>query len=164
MKVDVVCRLFMVTTNTSDLVKMSHNLPKFSRQYLDKKMNDYLLFYEHDSLAKHKITILANGCHVLDIFSSHLNSYSNISLCERSRNAQCQVRAHQLVYFLFTKEVPPQNHDISHLCHNKSCINFSHLSLEPHSTNQQRMTCKTYSRGPKTSKCIGHQQYPDCIL
>ena len=42
--------------------------------------------------------------------------------------------------------------DVSHLCHNKLCVEPSHLTYEPHSQNQERIHCfhqKICSKGHK---------------
>lgn len=48
--------------------------------------------------------------------------------------------------------------DISHLCHNKRCIQAEHLSIEPHFINNNRQTCK------ESGKCMSHGPYPMCML
>ena len=51
----------------------------------------------------------------------------------------------------------------SHLCHNKKCINPSHINLESSSINQLRQNCI------RTNACHGHctrdgRRQPDCLL
>jgi len=43
--------------------------------------------------------------------------------------------------------------DASHLYHNSLCVNAKHISLEPHSVNNQRIS------GKKTGNCSGHGMY-----
>ena len=140
---------------------MAYNLTKLSRQYRDKKMHEYILGFETN-----KIVILRNGCHIYKSFRSSPNNYRKFTLNEIENDVvNCQVYGHQLVYFLFTGEVSQNKYEISHLCHNKGCINFEHLHMEPHAINQQRIKCRNHHpnhRGPKTI-CIGHNEYPDCL-
>lgn len=69
------------------------------------------------------------------------------------------VNLHRFIYILYHKI---QSFDdlgsgeVSHLCHNKACINIKHLVLESHANNQSRITCR-----------LGDQQcqhIPKCIL
>jgi len=49
--------------------------------------------------------------------------------------------------------------EISHLCHNRLCINVDHLSLEPHAINNQRLRCKN------NLLCSGnHKGFQNCLL
>jgi hypothetical protein len=43
------------------------------------------------------------------------------------------MNVHRLRYMIHTCciQLNPQNYHVSHLCHTKSCVNISHLSLEP---------------------------------
>ena len=56
------------------------------------------------------------------------------------------------------------NHDMSHLCHNKLCINPQHLNYEPRWVNHARKTCV------RNNVCGGHRveqhdlHFPNCIL
>ena len=47
---------------------------------------------------------------------------------------------------------------LSHICHNKLCLNIDHLVMEELSTNIQRNCC--YGNGD----CSGHPNKIDCIL
>ena len=50
-------------------------------------------------------------------------------------------------------------YDVSHRCHNKLCINLSHLSLEPRAINNNRNICKN------EKKCTqDHEGYANCIF
>ena len=65
------------------------------------------------------------------------------------------VKAHRLSYMLYRRQTFMTAHlDASHLCHNSLCVNAEHVSLEPHSVNVQRNSCK------KTGSCSGHGIYP----
>ena len=57
-------------------------------------------------------------------------------------------RAHIMAYLVKMKLVEIPLHDdvgtqldVSHLCHNKSCINPDHLVMEAHEVNMQRVHC-----------------------
>ena len=67
--------------------------------------------------------------------------------------------AHRLSYIVFNRQYNNINGlDVSHLCHNRSCVLASHLVLEPHATNCSRTKCML--RGV----CQGHGPHPDCML
>ena len=48
--------------------------------------------------------------------------------------------------------------DASHLCHNSLCVKVSHISMEPHSVNNNRQYCMAQNF------CFGHGQYSQCML
>ena len=52
----------------------------------------------------------------------------------------------------------PLDYHVSHLCHNKLCIQKDHLNLEPKAVNLSRKMCIT------GGQCIGHGEYPQCRL
>ena len=55
--------------------------------------------------------------------------------------------------------VLPADLQVSHLCHNKMCVNKVHICLEPDYVNMQRRTaCQ-----PK-SRCTGHGAYNSCLF
>lgn len=74
-----------------------------------------------------------------------------------SNKKRIKVHVHRLAYFL--------NHDcqplcsskhVSHLCHNKLCINNDHLSYESAANNNSRKECFL------SKECIGHHGYKLC--
>ena len=48
--------------------------------------------------------------------------------------------------------------DASHLCHNSLCLTANHISVEPHSINNNRQYCV------RQNVCFGHAPFPKCIL
>ena len=59
-------------------------------------------------------------------------------------------KTHRLAFMAYNKILPDkllktnefgQQLDVSHLCHNKKCINEDHLVHEPHVTNMDRNGC-----------------------
>ena len=48
--------------------------------------------------------------------------------------------------------------DVSHLCHNRLCVNVKHLSLEPHGINNNTFVCIN------EDECYGHHGFQDCFL
>ena len=53
----------------------------------------------------------------------------------------------------------PADTDASHLCGNKRCVNVSHIVLEPHTTNNQRIECHG------AGHCIPDMKHePKCIF
>ena len=49
--------------------------------------------------------------------------------------------------------------DASHLCHNSLCVTASHIVVEPHGINNNRIGCKSRLDG-----CSGHTPFPDCLV
>ncbi|MCU7799275.1 MAG: HNH endonuclease [gamma proteobacterium symbiont of Lucinoma myriamae] len=56
----------------------------------------------------------------------------------------------------------PANLDISHICHNSLCANIGHLSLEPHSINNNRQVCR--SLGRCTTHTLNGILFASCIF
>ena len=71
------------------------------------------------------------------------------------------INAHRLRYILGAHNfnLNPK-FDVSHICHNSLCINFDHLSYEPHSINMNRQICKV----THPSRCLGHGVNKACLL
>lgn len=69
------------------------------------------------------------------------------------------VTAHRASYIAFHRKFDLE-HDISHRCHEKLCVNPGHLSHEPRYINLRRDSC----RKSKDKKCTGHGRYKHCIL
>ena len=100
-------------------------------------------------------TLITENCYVWK-GSKDRDGYGMIQF--QFRGKRVKVRAHRLVYYIRSGFIDLKNLHVSHLCHNKSCINFEHLSLEPHDTNNKRKTCIL------NGECIGHCGYRSCIL
>ena len=72
--------------------------------------------------------------------------------------------AHLLYCIQHTIILNNVSHEISHLCHNKRCISYEHLSYEPKIVNAGRDQCC------RTGMCYTHVyydwgiEYPKCIL
>lgn len=64
---------------------------------------------------------------------------------------------HRLVYMMKHPKEKLEN-QISHLCHNRMCNKYEHLSHEPSQINNNRQSCVN------TGRCMGHQGYADCKL
>ena len=145
--------LFCIVTLKQTFIKstiMAFYLPRFSQEYMDKKMKEILQYYETDSLP-HRITIQEeSSCHIWDRRRSRNNEYRKVLLKESCRSLKVWM-SHQLVFSIGELEV-------SHLCNNKPCFNFHHLNLEPHKINLERR------RSFMTNVCLGHSGYPNCIL
>lgn len=68
------------------------------------------------------------------------------------------LHAHKVAACCRDRVVYPKNIDISHLCHNSTCIRPEHLSAEPHHVNNNRRSCV------EKNWCTEHAPYPDCLL
>jgi hypothetical protein len=71
------------------------------------------------------------------------------------------MNVHRLRYMIHTRciQLNAKNYHVSHLCHTKSCVNISHLSLEPPHVNNSRQNCLSQQRCLKN-----HMPFPDCII
>ena len=83
-------------------------------------------------------------------------------------NQPAYMRIHRLVYLLhhideFSDFIVPktdtngQDLEVSHICHNRLCVNIDHLVLESHMTNCSRRECVAKKICCKTHK-------PECLL
>lgn len=74
------------------------------------------------------------------------------------RGRRVKVLAHRLTFYIQSGFVDMKNLHISHLCHNRACIRYNHLSLEPVAVNNKRKTCVL------NGECVGHYGFKSCIL
>jgi hypothetical protein len=75
------------------------------------------------------------------------------------RGRRMRIRAHRLVYYLRVNFFLDPDLHVSHLCHNRYCININHLNYEGVGMNNERKTCLSERR------CMGHRVgYPPCVL
>lgn len=76
------------------------------------------------------------------------------------RHKRLKLRVHRILFYVLTQCAPiySQLQHVSHLCNQKLCLRFEHLSLEPAVVNNQRKTC--FAAGI----CFGHDTYPRCAL
>ena len=74
------------------------------------------------------------------------------------RGKRVKVRVHRLLFYIQTNCTDISKLHISHLCHNKACITFEHLSSEPARINNERKSCVL------NGECSGHYGYKSCIL
>lgn len=100
--------------------------------------------------------IVTDGCH-LWYGDSNQDGYGIIRPLFRNKKQTFTV--HRLQYFLANNcKFSNPNYHVSHLCHNKKCINIEHLSFEPAEINVARNHCK------RTKTCYGHDGFKNCIL
>lgn len=85
------------------------------------------------------------------------DGYGILRITHQSK--RLRLRVHRLAYFLLdpSQKLIPKYH-VSHLCHNKLCMNVVHLSYEPAMINNARKVC----RG--SGECIGHRGYKRCAV
>ena len=75
------------------------------------------------------------------------------------RGKRMWVRAHRITYYIAHECAPIEAAmHISHICHNKSCVNPQHLNKETQNINNNRNICK------REGACHGHFGHPQCIL
>ena len=96
------------------------------------------------------------------IWTGNLTSnrlYGLLSYRDPETNIWKKKHVHRLALMVKLRSMTiPKELDASHLCHNSLCVNADHLSLEPHSINNNRQCCKGYGH------CIGHGDFPDCMM
>lgn len=118
--------------------------------------------------------LLANSREVVDVNDNSENNctkwqgalnkagYGTIHLILPNKK-KIHTTVHRAAYMLKYKltniatfNVDGERLEISHLCHSASCINTSHLTLEPAKINRERQICCT------SHVCLGHK--PECMI
>ena len=101
---------------------------------------------------------------MLIFVKSTLQNYKKRWYCLPMGSVSCgqgakTVTVHRLIYMLEHKmtRVEP-GLDASRLCLNSLCLTASHISMEPHSINNNRQYCVSQN------VCFGHAPYPKCML
>lgn len=79
----------------------------------------------------------------------------NITLQNGKRTV---MNVHRVAKCIEERKLIDKQFDVSHLCHNKVCINVEHLSIEPHCVNNNRQNCR--SKG----FCSEHKPFSNCML
>ena len=109
--------------------------------------------------AKHKLIIRAdvqhNSCHKWH-GSRDKDGYG--VLWFKFRGRRVRVKAHRLCFYIHQGFPSMDGKNISHICHEKSCINIDHLSLESTAVNNSRKICLN------DGECTGHWGHKRCIL
>lgn len=73
--------------------------------------------------------------------------------------------AHRIVIFHHSGVTSlPSGSEVSHLCHNKRCINIDHLSVEPHAVNNTRIHCYNERHCSSNHVNFDGNKLPDCIF
>ena len=68
-----------------------------------------------------------------------------------------------IIYSIYQGQIlNAPGYEMSHLRHNKKCINISHVTYEPCTVNQQRKSCNDPAMCHKV--CFGHGNYSSCIF
>lgn len=83
---------------------------------------------------------------------------------------KCQIGAHVAAWIAANGQMVPGNVQVSHLCHDGSCVAANHLILETDAQNRHRNLCNGWTRIP--CQCCGNanhlinpcQHVPQCIL
>ena len=93
-------------------------------------------------------TAFNKGCW---LWAGSMKSNSTYGTCYLSlpKGDRMRVNAHRASYIAFN-EIFVLPLDISHCCHESSCVNPNHLSHEPHDINIERERCR------KAGGCFGH--------
>jgi hypothetical protein len=77
----------------------------------------------------------------------------------KSHGKMVKLQVHRLAYFLSDpSHLMQRSFHVSHLCHNKLCINIAHLSYESPAINNARQICRA------DGQCTGHWGHKKCML
>ena len=121
----------------------------------DAFAKDYL-----DRIIKKTEKSLNNTC-ILYTGRKTKSGYTVIDVRLPGHSRFVPMNVHRLRYMIHTCciQLNPKNYHVSHLCHTKSCVNISHLSLEPPHVNNSRQNCLSQPRCLKN-----HMPFSDCII
>lgn len=139
----------------------------FTASLLQRSERKIVLTWRVDEREKHMSRIRAH-CVLPEVSGTCLNWYGkvnrsgyprfNITLSGKRFSGNIYVA--RLVYFANNKEacyLDPK-FTVSHLCHNKMCVRYEHLTLESIGDNNKRKVCKN------TGSCTGHRGGPNCLI
>ena len=118
------------------------------REYLRRKMDTGV------------ITVNAKGCHIWNgATSGGSDSAGRYGVCRISWDGGSRtIYTHQLSYGIEHGQLPQNDLQVSHLCHNRLCCNPHHLTAESQSDNSTRANCVAQNQ------CIRHGLRPACML
>ena len=87
---------------------------------------------------------------------NHKKTYENIFY---GRYGGKMLQAYQAAFIDHTQQIPSGDMDISHICGKNSCIELTHMILEPHIDNMKRWNCHnillTWEKQHKNSVNLG---------
>ena len=66
---------------------------------------------------------------------------------------------HNVVWMATQNPIQTVSPQLSHLCHNKLCVNYTHIVAEPQSVNNQRKECNKAELGSKKYCKYGNSHY-----
>jgi hypothetical protein len=104
-------------------------------------------------------TVQPNGCIVLkkELYQIDSDGYPNIKVTIPGVG-RTHLYGAKLMYMCHHR-VTQVNGDVSHLCHQKLCVNVHHLIIEPRANNSARQACNNVGR------CLEKQHDPPkCIF
>ena len=101
-----------------------------------------------------------NNRHGCIVWKKTSIGYPRMKITIRDEIKPTNILVHRLVYFICHPSdiTRADGLEVSHLCHNKCCINPNHLNLESKSVNQCRNNCR------KFKYCTGHHTHRNCLL
>lgn len=117
-------------------------------------------FRKYSDILDNNCVLSSNGrCMIWTGPVTHTGKYGVVRYRHPDTGVWKTVTAHRCRVMITTRDLNlNSNLDASHLCHNNLCVMINHISMEPHSTNNNRIHCK------HSNKCTGHGEYPDCLL
>lgn len=119
------------------------NITELEQYKLNEKLKKYT-YYSH------------SGC---DIWQGRQDrsGYGELRFSFREKNVCLKI--HRVVYALRNPGIVlSRNWHVSHLCHNRQCVTYQHLSYEPQAINNNRKVCNN------NGECSGHYGYRNCLL
>lgn len=81
------------------------------------------------------------------IYRKSKNQYNTFNFTLNGSDKRLSTKIHIVAFFLENNTVPKSinqiKYEISHLCHNRGCVNPLHLNLESKECNESRKHCKS---------------------
>ena len=88
------------------------------------------------------------------------SGYPRMNITLKDKVPSTNLSVHRLAYFMCHPEhiTRATGKHISHLCHQRTCINPNHLVMESNTLNSSRNRCQN------TGICEGHKHRKQCLL
>jgi hypothetical protein len=100
-----------------------------------------------------------NGCRVWT-GAKNSSGYPQTKIKDPESGENIVLSVHRVVFGLQSnRNIDNPGYQVSHLCHNRACIQYNHLNFETAATNTQRSRQCVPNRA-----CEGHVNEPNCLF